>query len=113
MLASGCAEADRRIDLAEVDGEAALQPLIELVQHLARLGHGAGIAGDGDLIAARHQRDAEALLDAREMAVVLAEQHRQQPIVVELQDQGLGDAGRGHDGQAPATRLGAAARPAR
>src|SRR5512145_31842 len=41
-------------------------------------------AVDRQAIAARGQRNAELLLDARQMAVVLAEQERQQAVVVEI-----------------------------
>jgi len=41
--------------------------------------------GNRQLVSARHQGNAQLLLDPRQVLVVLAEQQRQQSIVVELQ----------------------------
>ena len=50
-------------------------------RHLGRRGR----AGDGEPVAARHQRHAELLLDAVEVLVALAVKQRQQQIVVEFE----------------------------
>src|SRR5438552_11318041 len=67
--------ANRGVDLRQIDAEATLQALVKLAQDLAALVDGFGIAGDADLIAARHERNAKALLDAGEMAIMLAIEH--------------------------------------
>ena len=48
------------------------------------------LSEDGDPIAARGDRDAQLLLDARQELVVLTEQGWQQAVVVELKKHGLG-----------------------
>ena len=78
----------------------ALQTLVQVVEHLASLDHGGAAAGNRDLIAARHQRDAKTLFDPGEMPVMLAVQHRQQPIVVEFKELRRCHAGRGQAGHA-------------
>src|SRR3546814_12435343 len=83
--------AQHRVDLAAIDGQAALEALVQRGERAARLGHLRGRAGNGELVAARHQGDAEPLLAAREILIVLAEQERQQPVVGELQAYRLGD----------------------
>jgi hypothetical protein len=76
--------AQRRIDLAAVDIEPALQPIIKGGQGDTRQLGSILRTGDGEAIAARHHGDAEVALDAIEMPVALAEELRQQRIVVEL-----------------------------
>src|SRR4051812_10319923 len=77
-------EPDRGVDRRRIDLEPPFQPLVERVEGIAGDLRRGGWARDRDAIAARHDRDPELALDAPEVLVVLAEQHRQQEIVVEL-----------------------------
>ena len=84
----------RRVDGRVVDRVTLLQTAIEIVEHVARhLGIAVG-AGNHQPVAARHQGDAELALDALQVAVALAEQFRQQRIVVELHLHGDGGLAR-------------------
>src|SRR5439155_23149772 len=81
----GLRQPHRRLDRGGVDLVAALQPVIEAGEREAGDLGGRGGAGDRQPVAARHQRDAEVALDAVEMLVALAEERRQQQIVVEFE----------------------------
>ena len=76
-------QADRAVDVAGGEVVAALELLVEAFEHAARLLAGVARALDGDVIAARVGDDAEPPLDQREILVVLAEQRRGEPVVVE------------------------------
>src|SRR5262249_34187903 len=62
-----------------------LQALVEGVQSISGRIDRFARTGDRQVVAARHQGNAELLLDARQVLVVLAEQHWQEPVVIELQ----------------------------
>src|SRR5262249_45394790 len=64
---------------------AALQALIEGIQSISRRIDRFARTGDRQMVAARHQGNAELLLDARQVLVVFAEQHREESVVIELQ----------------------------
>ena len=82
---SACASRIAASTAGGVDLLAALQPVVEAGQretrHLGRRGR----TGDRQAVAARDQRDAELALDAVEMLVALAVEHRQQQIVLEFE----------------------------
>jgi len=87
--------ADYRIEALTEATWPAFQALVERGHDLLGDRDGIGRAGDGQLVATRHHGDAELLLDACQMLVVLAEELRQQPVVFELQMKGCGDRGEG------------------
>ena len=62
---------------------AALQSLVEALEHAPRLLAGLARSHDGDLVAALVGHHPEPALDQGEMLPVLAQQQRGQPIVVE------------------------------
>jgi hypothetical protein len=76
-------ETHGRIDVGALDRQAALQPLVEAGDRLLRDRGVVGRAGDGELIAARAELHVGQLLDAHQIAVVVAVEHGQQCIVVE------------------------------
>ena len=77
-----------RVSLRRVHREAFLQPLVKGVQgQLGGLGR-LRRTRNGEPVAARDQRNAELLFDARQVLVVLAEQQGQQRVVVELHQGG-------------------------
>src|SRR3546814_17948250 len=78
--------AHHRIDLAVPDVEALLQPLIERCEGGIGCLDRRGRAGDCQAVAARGEADAELLLDAQQMLVVLAIEHWQQRVVIELDE---------------------------
>src|SRR6185437_5659703 len=61
-----------------------LEPVIEGDERRPRQIGGRFRTGDGQAVAARDDGDAELPLDAVEMLIALAEELRQQPVVVEL-----------------------------
>src|SRR6185437_10645377 len=77
-------KADCGIDRRAIDVEAALQAIVERAERRARNVGARGRAGDGDAVAARDNGDAELALDALEILIALAEELRQQRVVVEL-----------------------------
>ena len=81
---------DGAVDFGGGDRTALLQPLVKAGQHGRR---GFGLfrgTGDGHLVAAGVQRHIEPLFYLRQMAVVAAEQKRQEAVVIELEKQGSG-----------------------
>ena len=89
---SACASRIAASTAGGIDFLAALQPVVEAGQretrHLGRRGR----TGDRQPVAARDQRHAELALDAVEMLVALAVEHRQQQIVVEFELRAPGGA---------------------
>ena len=98
---------------------AAFQPAPQAGQRGLRGLHAGRVAGDRDAVAAARQPHAEPLLDPHQVAVVVAEQQRQQRIVGEVEGDGLAggrsvpgraggtvDRGRGDVAQARALLLG-------
>ena len=81
-------QADGAIDIARADVMAAFQPAIEIAQGMAGDSSGGGIARDGDAVAARRDGNAQRAFDPRQMDVMLPEQARQQPVVLEIHHQG-------------------------
>jgi len=73
----------QRVDLPQIPLD--LRPMASVNQALDDLSHGrvVGRAGDGELVAARGQVNVGELLDAHQVAVVVAVEHGQQRIVVE------------------------------
>jgi len=112
-LGAARGKAERRLDLGGADGLAALEPLPEGEQRrLGQLGP-FRVAGDGEPVAARGEADAQHLLDARKVSVVLPEEERQQRVVVELEgDRALADGSSVGGGGGAAQRGGAGLRGA-
>ena len=84
-------EPDGALDVAGDQLVAALEPLVERVEHAPRLLAGVARALERDVVAALLGDHAEPVLDQREVLVVLAEQQRGEAVVVE----GERDLGRG------------------
>jgi len=92
-LGAAAGEADGGIDIGHFDRQAALQPFIEPGDDLVGDRGIVGRPGDGELVAARAQLDVGELLDAHEMTIVIAVEHRQQSVVVERHAAHVGRAG--------------------
>ena len=93
-------EPDRALDVAGGDFVAALEPLVEALQHAARLLDRVARAFERHLVAALVRGRAEPPLDQRQVLSVLAEQLRGEAIVVEGQnDMGGGGWRRGIRGR--------------
>ena len=92
-LAQG--HADHRVDFRVGHRKVFLQPGIKRIQR--ELGGKGGVRRPGNRqpVAPGRQRDPELTLDACQMLIVLAEQHRQQAVVVELQHGGRARLGGG------------------
>ena len=76
-------EPDGALDVAGNQFIAALEPLIEPLQHASRLLAGFARSHDGDLVSALVGYHPQAALDQGEILSVLAEQQRGEPVVVE------------------------------
>jgi hypothetical protein len=72
------------LDRLGVDVVAAVEPVVEADQHVARAGGGVRLTLDLDTIAARRDVDAEPLLDGDQVPVVVAEQRPEQVGLLEL-----------------------------
>ena len=83
-------EADRRVDLGEIDHQSPAKPFIKRVERVAGDRRGGGRPGNRHLVATRGNRNFELLFDTREVAVELAEQKRQQIVIFELDQDGRG-----------------------
>ena len=81
---------DRAIDIAKADRLAELDPRIEIFQDQPRMFAGVRLALDRHMIAIRIGDHAEPAFELREVLIILAEDKRGMPIVVERQ----GDLGR-------------------
>src|SRR5690606_6704314 len=79
--------AQRAVDVGGIDIVAVLEAAIERIERAARLLGLFARPADGHVVAARRNADIEALLDLSEMAVVAAEQLRQERVVVEFKMQ--------------------------
>ncbi len=84
---AGLGQADDGVDLALVGRRTILDSLIQGQQGIARGRHRRGFAADRYFVAARMDCNAEIVLDAHQVAVVLAEQQGKHRIVLELQGQ--------------------------
>ncbi len=89
--------AQRRVDLAAVELQAAFEPAIEVLQHRAGRLDRARLAGDRDQVAARREARRDLLLDQRQMLVMLAEQQGAEPVVVEAEGPGVDVGGERRD----------------
>jgi len=76
-------EPDGALDVAGDQFIAALEPLIEALQHAPRLLAGIARSHDGDLVSALVGHHPQPALDQGEILAVLAQQQRGEPIVVE------------------------------
>ena len=85
----GVGQPDRRLDLAAADASPRSSRRHSAVQRGLRRLDPRRVAGDRDAVAAAGQPHAQRLLDPDQMPVVVAEQQRQQRVVVELQGDGL------------------------
>ncbi len=80
---------DQAVEIAGADVVALGDAGIQLLQHAAGDVAAAFRAGQDHDVAVRVRLDAEPILDQRQMRVVLAEQPRQEPVVLEGHDHPL------------------------
>ena len=116
----GAAHADLPVDVTLFQPAPGLEPLVERIQHLDRVGGGVGIAEDGQLVAAPQDLHPQFLFKLGQVAVIFAAQVDQQAVVGKFGqtfDLGCGIEGRGQNRDSQAGLLAgagpAAGRPCR